>query len=99
MKKVIYVCYIINLMMVMLLVFVFIAMLLKMDTVLHFVFLNNTFMNIRMALTIPILILWIYNFIVWSKKDKNVGVFFLLFFFSAIYNPFYYNRIIKNGWN
>lgn len=99
MKSVIYVCYIINLLMVLLLVFVFIAMLLKLDAVLRFVFLDNTFMNIRLVLTIPILILWVHNLIVWSRKDKNVGVFFLLFFFSAIYNPFYYNRIIKKGWS
>ncbi len=98
MKKIIFACFIINVLMVLLLMFVFIAMLLKMNSVLNFIFLDSTFMSIRMILTIPVFILWINNIVVWSKKDKNVGVFFLLFFFNAIYNPFYYRRIVKNGW-
>ena len=59
---------------------------------------DESFMNTRMLLTLPILFLWIYCMILWSKKDKVVARFFLLFFLNGFYTPFYFNRVLKNGW-
>ena len=49
-------------------------------------------------LNIPLLILWVNNFVIWSKKDKNMGQLALLLFFNFYYNPFYYRSAVKNKW-
>jgi len=84
--------------MVALVVVTILAALFRFKVFLDYVFFDETFIQIRMVLTIPILILWIYNLIVWSKKDKSIGRFLLLFFLNGLYNPFYFRRILKNNW-
>jgi len=53
---------------------------------------------IRGVALLFLLILWIKCIIVWSKKDKNVLRFFLLFFLHGLYMLYYYPKIIKNNW-
>jgi len=97
-KKLLMVCYIINILMVSLIVVVILAALLRLKNLLDFVFFDETFLLIRMILTVPILVLWINNLIIWSKKDKSIMRFFLLFFLNGIYSPFYFRKILKNNW-
>lgn len=61
-------------------------------------FYNSTFYAIRSFLSLPALILWISMLILWSKFDKNIGRFFMLFFLIGIYSLFYYRRAERSGW-
>lgn len=54
--------------------------------------------EIRSVLTIPIFILWIYNFVIWSKRDKNIIRFFFLLLLNFFYNPIYFRMSKKRGW-
>jgi hypothetical protein len=92
------ICYWINILTIAFYIFIIFAALLRMHSFLHYVFYDPSFLNIRMAFAIPIVILWINNLIVWSKKDKNIGRFFVLFFLMGIYSPFYFKKILKNNW-
>ncbi len=60
--------------------------------------LSDLFIAIRAVLLLFLFILWIKSFIVWSKKDKKLVNFFLLFFLHGFYLLYYYRKIIKNGW-
>jgi hypothetical protein len=91
-------CYYINIIMVALILFVVIAALFQMKSVLDYIFFNKLFLQIRLILTVPVLVLWINNLMIWSKRDKSISRFLLLFFFNGIYNPFYYRLILKNHW-
>lgn len=84
--------------MVSLVVVSILAALFRLKGFLDYVFFDETFIQIRMVLTIPIIVLWINNLIVWSKNDKGIGRFLLLFFLNGLYNPFYYRKIQKNNW-
>lgn len=70
---------------------------LGMEKALDFFFYNESFINIRSILTIPVFILWINTLVMWSRNDKHVGRFLLLFFFIGIYTPFYFKKTIKKG--
>jgi len=96
--KLLFICYWINILTILLYVIIVIAALLRQQAFLDYVFFNTTFLNIRMFLTIPIIILWVYDMVIWSKHDKHVGRFFLIFFLLGFYSPFYFRRIVKNGW-
>ena len=61
-------------------------------------FQNITVLTIRTVCVIPVLIFTVYCMILWSKKDKHVLNFFLLFFLMGIYTPFYYRKALKNNW-
>lgn len=97
MKKLLMLCYITNILMVMGLAILILSILFKIDFILNYVS-TDSFTQIRMILTIPVFVLWVNNLILWSKKDKSVGRFFLLFFLNGLYNPFYFRRILKNEW-
>ena len=77
-KIIILICYYINIVMVISMLIVILSIIFKLDTILEFSF-SERIINIRMILTIPVFILWIKNIILWSKFDKNVKRFFLLF--------------------
>jgi hypothetical protein len=96
--KLIYLCYWINILALLFYLFIVVAALLRMHDFLNYVFYNPTFLNIRIYIGIPLIVLWIYNMVIWSRHDKHVGRFFLIFFLIGIYSPFYFRRIIKNGW-
>lgn len=96
-KKLLLFCYYINIFILLGFIIIVLAMLFKMNYILNFST-NDTFILVRTILTIPVIILWVNNLIIWAKKDKNVGRFFLLFFLNGLYNPLYFNRIEKNGW-
>ncbi len=55
-------------------------------------------LSLRMYSTYFILILWIWNMIIWGKKDKKVIRFVALFFLSGFYNLFYFKIAMKNKW-
>ena len=73
-----------------------------------FIFLDSSFikeyfnsgigLSIRMILLPFLFILWIKCIIVWSKKDRNIGRFFLLFFLHGFYIMYYYPKIKENKW-
>lgn len=62
------------------------------------IFAGETMLQVRSIGTIPILIFWIWNMVIWSKHDKKAERFLLIFFLNGIYCPFYFNRALKNKW-
>jgi hypothetical protein len=58
----------------------------------------ETFMFWRMNLTYLGIAFWIWNIVIWSKRDKKIGQFFALFFLPGLYTMFYYRRVLKNNW-
>lgn len=62
------------------------------------ILLNPKLFIIRFILTLLFFVLWIKCIIVWSKKDKNIIRFFLLFFLHGFYILYYYPKVIKNNW-
>jgi len=52
----------------------------------------------RMNVTYFVLIFWIWNIIIWSKRDKKIGRFFALFFLPGLYTLFYYRHVLRNNW-
>jgi hypothetical protein len=96
--KLLSICYWINILTLTLYFLIVIMALFRQQAFLDYVFFNKTFLNIRMILAIPILILWSYDMIIWSKRDKNVGYFLLIFFLIGLYTPFYFRKIVKNKW-
>ena len=97
-KRLLLFCYYINLLMILLFFLIIIAALLKMPSFLDYVFFNKTFLSIRFVLAIPIFVLWVNNMIIWSKFDKHMGRFFLLFLLIGIYSPFYFRKVLRNNW-
>jgi len=97
-KKLLMICFYANVFMFAVLILIVPAAIFKFTAYLDFVFQNPTFLTIRMILTIPILILWITNLRIWSREDKGIKTFLLLFFLNALYNPFYFRRALKNNW-
>gem|GEM_PF-6221490 len=61
-------------------------------------FYGEDFYSTRTILVIPCILFWIYNLYLWSKFDKNVIRFFLLFFFNALYSLYYFKRAKKLKW-
>jgi hypothetical protein len=97
-QKFIYVCYWVNILTLLLYIFIIIAAFLRMHEFLNYVFTDTTFLNFRLILGVPIIILWVYDMVKWSKHDKHIGRFLLIFFLLGIYSPFYFRRILKNNW-
>jgi len=97
-KSLLLFCYYVNIATLIFFVLVLIAALLRMQAFLDFVFFNQTFLNVRMILSLPIFAFWINNLIIWGKHDKHIGRFFLLFFLIGIYTPFYFRRVLRNSW-
>ncbi len=60
--------------------------------------LSENFSNIKTVLSLLVLTFWIYNLVIWSKHDKKIGRFLMLFFLIGIYTPFYYLIALKNKW-
>ena len=96
-KKFFILCYLINVALLCLVVLVIIAAIFNVNVVLDYV-LGDQFLSYRMIINIPIILLWIYNLVIWSRKDKHVLRFFLLFFLNAFYNPFYFRKALKSNW-
>jgi len=61
-------------------------------------FASDSFSNIRVMIALPVMILWVYTLIAWSRFDKNIGRFLMLFFLIGLYSPFYYLKMVKNNW-
>ncbi len=59
---------------------------------------SSIFNSIRTIISLIVLVFWIYNLVLWSKHDKKIGNFFLLFFLIGIYTPFYYLKAVRNKW-
>ena len=52
----------------------------------------------RMNLAYFIFVFLIWDFVIWTKRDKKVGRFLALFFLPGIYTLFYYRIVLKNNW-
>ena len=52
----------------------------------------------RMNAAFGVFIFWIWNLIIWSKRDKNIYRFFALFFLIGIFTLYYYFIVLKNKW-
>ena len=61
-------------------------------------FASDSFSNFRIIISLPVFVLWVFTLIAWSKFDKNIGRFLLLFFFIGLYSPFYYLKMVRNNW-
>ena len=59
---------------------------------------GDTFIYLRFLLSIPMVILWVWCLLIWSKHDKKISRFLLLFFLMGFYPIFYYHKVIKNNW-
>ncbi len=59
---------------------------------------SPVFKSIKTIISLIVLVFWIYNLILWSKYDKKIGNFLLLFFLIGIYTPFYYLKAVRNKW-
>jgi hypothetical protein len=97
-KNILMACYFINTLMVTLVVVTILAVLFRFKGFVDYVFLDETFLLIRLVLTIPILVLWIDNLFILSKNDKSIMRFLLLFFLNELYNPLYFKKILRNNW-
>ena len=58
----------------------------------------QTFIFWRMNVTYFGVAFWIWNIVIWSKRDKKIGRFFALFFLPGLYTLFYYRIVLKNNW-
>ncbi len=96
-RKVLLVCYYLNLLMIIFFVLIVVAGLLKQEDIINFFFLNSTANVIRMLFSIPVFYLWFNCLVIWSKYDKRIGQFFLLFFLIGTYSPFYFKKHIRTG--
>jgi hypothetical protein len=90
-------CFWVNLLVYLLLIILFIEMIGNTELVSQF-FTEGRLSEYRMLLNIPILILWIYNIVVWSKNDKKTLRLILIIFLNGFYNPFYYRMAVKKKW-
>lgn len=91
------ICFVVNVIFCLVLIPLLITVLIGNDSIYSFLT-SEKGVSLRMYINIPILILWIYNIIVWSKKDKNIVQFILILLLNALYNPFYYRKAVKNKW-
>lgn len=73
------------------------AAIVRANSILDFYVTENV-LTLRFILSLPVYYIWIYLIVIWAKKDKNVGRFFLLFFLIGIYTLFYFKRALKNDW-
>lgn len=73
------------------------AVLFHLQNVESFIY-SPIFNSIKTIISLIVLIFWIYNLILWSKHDKKIGNFLLLFFLIGIYTPFYYLKAVRNNW-
>lgn len=74
-----------------------IAALFGINNILNY-FRSDSFLILRTWIAVPVIILWVYTLIAWSKHDKNISRFFMLFFCIGLYTPFYYCKMVKNKW-
>ena len=58
---------------------------------------NKTYKIVINIIFIPTIAFWIYNMIFFYKNDRYSGNGFLLFFFNALYAPFYYYKTHIKG--
>jgi hypothetical protein len=58
---------------------------------------SPTILNVRLLLNIPILIFWILMLRHWSKGDKKLTDFLLLFFLIGLYTVFYYRKEFRTS--
>jgi len=91
------ICFVLNVIFLVGLIPLLIIFLLGNDSIYLFL-MSEKGISLRLYANIPLLILWVYNFILWSKNDKKIGQFFMLLIFNSFYNPFYYRKAVKRNW-
>jgi hypothetical protein len=90
-------CYIANILLVLLTLILPFAYLAG-DSSLYNFFVSDVGVNIRSVLSIMVFVLWIYSIYVWSKFDKKALRLILLIFLNAFYMLFYFRKIVNEGW-
>lgn len=94
--KILFFCFYINILFLLLPFFVFILAIIDSEFVFEFLFNSNNDIFVlvnRLIIPIPVLFLWAYNIWFAYKYDRyNKAVFFLIFL-SFIYSPYYYYQI------
>jgi len=98
MKKIILkMFFLVNVLMFAMYLLVLLAAIFEANNLLRY-FASDSFSNIRVMIALPVMILWVYTLIAWSRFDKNIGRFLMLFFLIGLYSPFYYLKMVKNNW-
>ena len=98
MKKIILdICFYINVALLVFAILITISVFFEINFLVDFA-LGDKMPIVRILFNVPIIFLWVSNMVIWSKYDKNIGRFFLLFFLNAFYNPFYYRKVVINKW-
>lgn len=82
------ICYLLNALLILQVLSTFFAAILGMDAYLDLSFHNQTFNIIRSVASFFTFVFWIYLLVVWSKNDKHMGRFLLLFFLIGSYTLF-----------
>ena len=90
-------CFWVNIFVYLILIVLFIEMVANTQIISHFLN-NGQISDYRMLLNIPILVLWIYNIIIWAKKDKKTLRLILIIFLNGFYNTIYYRMAVKKNW-
>ena len=70
--------------------FVLIAAVFNLTSIIDYVLFDEVFIQIRMVISLLVFIFWIYTLVYWSKNDKRVSQVLLLIFLIGIYSPIYY---------
>ncbi len=91
-------CFYINLLLIIQVISTFFASLLSINEYLTFSFYNQSFNIVRSIASAFTFILWIFLLVIWSKRDRQIGRFFLLFFLIGTYTLFYYRIAKKKNW-
>lgn len=97
-KSVFIISYIFNILLMLLFLVIILFAFLRFSSALDFIFFHEVALFLRMLMTIPVFILWVYCLILWGKFDKNITRLFLLLFLMAFYTPFFAYKALKNKW-
>lgn len=87
-------CLLVNLLYLLVFFVLIVVKFIDINIFINIVFSENSTI-IRSIFAIPIIFLWVYSLILWSKNDKRISRFFMLFFLIGIYSPFYYLKNIR----
>jgi len=93
-----FICFVANLLLILIYVALIFAVVIRSKELIDYIFYDSGFAIMRMIIAYPTIILWVYTLKIWSKYDKHVGRFMLLFFFIGLYSPFYYLKARKAKW-
>ncbi len=97
MKRLFATCYYINVFMLIVVLFTTVATVIN-PTFFMEITGSELYISLRHLFSIPMVVLWVWCLVLWSKYDKKISRFFLLFFLMGFYPVLYYHRVKKNNW-